>query len=111
MALKQKVTIPAGINIANAKDDMNIETLILKVSYELIDAYVEIFNTTNNKGRITLDIAVKKERGGKMIYPLSYEFDGDTSDTALNDTKQGYIWLKENVFIDAIDVLEEGQTA
>jgi hypothetical protein len=80
-------------------------------SITFTDAYIKITNITGDKNKIKLIIGIFMQKDGTLIANDEYEFAPDTSDTAKTEFKQGYEQLKANKYPDAVDLLDEGQTA
>lgn len=80
-------------------------------------AYVRIDTISGNKEKMIVDLKIYvTQEASKMNIPYIdkklVEFVPNTDDIALNYHKQAYEHMKTlPVFINAVDVLEEGQTA
>lgn len=77
------------------------------------EAYHQITYISGNKNSIDLQVTIfDTDQKQNIIDRKSYRFVPSILDTATNFYKQGYDYLKTTVEYDnAIDVLEDGQTA
>ncbi|UAK17547.1 hypothetical protein [Sporolactobacillus terrae] len=77
------------------------------------DAYFEIESLQGYKQMITIYVNVyDNDQKQNVIDKLSFQYVPDINDDAKNNFKQGYEFIKTQPgFENAIDVLEEGQTA
>lgn len=106
MALQKIIEIPAGINLTALYPNFNHCTKT--ILQELENAYIKIDNQSGNKDRVFLSIGIYNKKNGQLVMNDSFDF---IPDTARNFIKQGYEQLKNNKYQDAVDLLDEGQTA
>lgn len=90
----------------------------LDIGITVKNAYFRIDTISGYKGGIDYGVNCYNSRedflnGKSYLQPTKYfNFAPDVTDTAKNFIKQGYLALKKEIdFTEAVDVLEEGQTA
>jgi hypothetical protein len=80
---------------------------------EVPNAYIKIISVGTDKtyANATIGVYVNEEQE-EPVYTHAYVFGVDMTDNAKNVWKQGYDYLKSlPKFADAVDVLEENQSA
>lgn len=75
------------------------------------NCYIKIISISGNKDLLFLSIGIYTNDKAYQIDTDTYSFIPNVSDTAKNFLKQGYEALKASKYSDAIDLLDEGQTA
>lgn len=75
------------------------------------EAYLEITNKITTKNKVIATITIfSDDKKEYKIDEYCNTFIIDISDTAINEYKQIYRQLKENKYMEAIDILEDGQS-
>jgi hypothetical protein len=110
MALQQTVNIPIGVNLNFKYPDFDICTKEQEETQQ--NCYIKIDNLNGNKENLYLEVRIYDKKGGNLIFTKNYNFVPSIVDNSKNFIKQGYEYLKTlDEFKDAIDLLDEGQTA
>lgn len=75
--------------------------------------YAQILDYAGNKDTANISVVIYDNSNKEnIIDKIPYTFKLDTSDVAVNIIKQGYEYLKTlEEYKDAVDLLDEGQTA
>lgn len=76
----------------------------------LENAYIKIINQNGDKTKIALNIGVYDKKDGNLISTDYFEFIPDLSESAKNFLEQGYMQLKANKYLNAVDILEDDET-
>lgn len=104
MALKMSFTVPAGYNVASLQSDTKITTLVKSTITEVSDGYVKIANQYGDKEMLSVDVEYKTNASANALFSEQYTLPLSTTDTAPNNIKQGYDYLKTlDEFKDAVD--------
>jgi len=92
------------------KTNVNVEVYGDTTNYE---CYTTISNVSGNKHSLHIVVEHKKYTDKSILIKREdFSFEPSVDDMASNFIKQGYEHLKTlPIFLDAIDILEEGQTA
>jgi hypothetical protein len=97
MALKQNITLNNGLNIENAYIRIDTFSGSKKSVQIIVNSYISQESFNNGIGYLEQNI---------------YTFTPDVSNTAKLVIKQGYEYIKTlEEYKDAVDLLDEGQTA
>ncbi|MVX62231.1 hypothetical protein GKZ28_00765 [Clostridium chromiireducens] len=90
----------------------NIIKTVWGKDIEFENAYIQITNIVGNKDQVTLSITIYDSSSKQYIIGTdNYTFIPSSDLNSLRWDKQGYEQLKTNKYTDAIDILDEGQTA
>lgn len=75
-------------------------------------AYLKIVSKVTTGNQVSANISIYSDINKEYtIEEFCDNFTIDISDSAINEYKQIYRQLKENKYMDAVDLLEDGQTA
>lgn len=77
------------------------------------ECYLQILDYSGDKNTANISVVIYESVNKENIIDnIPYTFKLNTSDTAVNIIKQGYEYLKTlDEYKDAVDLLDEGQTA
>lgn len=109
MALQQNIILPIGTDLSFKYNDFSI--CVKNTEETLENAYIKIDNQSGDKNKIFLNVGIYDKKGGVKVLNENFEFAPDVSNSSKNFLTQGYEQLKVSKYPNAIDLLDEGQTA
>jgi hypothetical protein len=108
MALQKNIIIPSGEDLSTIYTEFMHCTKSQDES--LTNGYIKIENLNGDKDGINIRVGFKKDKNSQAIFYRNFSF--VPSENNFNYLQQGYEYLKTlDEFKDAIDLLDEGQTA